>query len=1074
MLKLLLGTVVFCGLLSLQACNDSVQSTINTDKSNVKLEWENSEVFAINKEPARARFFGYESLALADNEDKNSSEQFLSLNGDWLFNWVDKPSDRPIDFYQKSFDVSAWQTIKVPGNVELQGYGTPHYKNIAYVFPANQPFIPHDYNPVSSYVKNVQLPESWQGQQVYIHLGAVNSAMYIWVNGKKVGYSQGSKLPAEFNITDYVQAGSNKIALEVYRWSDGSYLEDQDGWSLSGLERDVYLYAAPNTHLNDFTVIADLDENYQDGLFSLSLDIVNAKRELNKGKAITVSVSINDDKAILYKNKQSVLLTGSNTIFNFNHEIEQVKTWSAETPNLYQMKITLTDSDKKILQVVNQNIGFRNLKMSGGQFLVNGVPVTIRGVNRVEHHPTGGRTLTKEIIEQDIKLIKQNNINAIRTAHFPNDPYLYDLADKYGLYILSEANIESHQYMQNGNQLEQDQAKTSENELLQRQKHQLGYKPEWVAAHVDRVARMVERDKNHPSIILWSLGNEAGLGQAFEKAAAWIKDNDTTRPVTYGGWGTIQGHSVVDYVDIYTPMYDFIWELEDYAANNPDKPLIQAEYAHAMGNSVGNLNKYWQLIYAEPQLQGGFIWDWVDQTFLATNEKGQQYWAVGGDFGDINNDGHFLANGLVQSDRTPNPHLAEVKKIYQPVYFSDFDINNNELTIHNHYNFRDLSHLIFSVEISENGQVISRLPLVGINVKASEHKKIKLDLTSATFASGAEYHLTIKAAIKANINPLLKQGAIIAWQQFPFASFGQALTAEQKIDSKEHLKIEESTKSLLIQGENFSISFDKHQGLLTSFKYQENELIDEGITGDFWRIPTDNDRGWGANKKLAVWKEASLNQKLLSFEVERINNQKVAVTTKTQLADDVAQLSLVYIINADGKLDVNSALTMLKDDLPVMPRVGLHMQLKGDFKELSWFGRGPHENYSDRKESAAVGIYQAKVSEQIHDYAHPQESGNKTDIRWLTLHNEQGIGLKITSKQLFSFTALPYRKFEMYDVVPKHTADVAITDTTTLRLDHLQMGVGGDDSWGAKPHKEFMIAADNYQFSFSITPTQWK
>ncbi len=1046
--------------------------------------WENPEVFQENKQPARAHFFAFESAELADNNDKSQSANFADLNGQWQFYWVKTPAERPVNFFETSFDSSAWNDITVPGNVERQGYGVPHYLNIEYVFPANQPFIPHDYNPVSSYIKNIELPNDWQGKQVFIHLGAVNSAMFIWVNGEKVGYSQGSKLPAEFDITEFVKPGANKIALEVYRWSDGSYLEDQDGWSLSGLERDVYLYATPKARIADYTVTSDLDESYQTGLFALNVELENT----DKAQNVVVTSALFDGDVEVFSQEKSIKLDGKSSV-DINAQVKDVKPWSAETPNLYTLKMTVKDQAGNTLEAVNQSVGFRNIKMADGLFLVNGEVVTIRGVNRVEHHPHGGRTLTKEIMEKDILLMKENNINAVRSAHFPSDSYFYELADKYGLYVMDEANIETHKYMQTGNQpakrQQQDDPdikvakkqapKKKFNRAQSQKKHHLGFKPEWEAAHIDRVSRMVERDKNHASIIFWSLGNEAGLGTSFEKATAWIKENDTTRTVTYGGWGTVNGHTPLDYVDIYTPMYDSVKELNDYASKKRPQPLIQAEYAHAMGNSVGNLNLYWDAIYAAEQLQGGFIWDWVDQTFIETNAAGKKYWAVGGDFNDGKSGKHFLANGLIQSDRTANPHLAEVKKIYQPVYFSDFDKASKQVVIKNHYNFLDLSHLDFSVEVQENGVVIASSPLAAINVAAGESSTQTIKLPSFTEKQDSEYHIIITAKLKANGDVLLPAGHVVAWEQFALTAPANANSANIE-SAKAQVKVTKTDDAVDVSGAGFSLSLDKKSGLLTSYKLDGTEIVNEGLSGNFWRIPTDNDNGWRMPNKSRVWNKASVNQTLSSFDVKPLSKQQVQITTVHTLANEAANFTMVYTINGSGQVEVSSSLELLRKKLPVMPRVGLHMELAGDFSELTWFGRGPHESYADRKESAAVGKYQSKVSEQVHDYVKAQESGTKTDTRWVNITNEQGLGFKVTSAELFSFSAVPYNKFDLYDTksIPKHSAEVPFKDATALRLDYRQIGVGGDDSWGATPYKQFMTSADNYKFSFTFTPIKNK
>ncbi|MFT5296929.1 MAG: beta-galactosidase [Colwellia sp.] len=1066
------------GALLLAGCNNEVVKDNDIKQTQIKsskVDWQNPEVFERNKLPARANFFAFESKKAAEIDDKAQSDNFLSLNGKWKFNWVRKTADKPQTFWQKNFDSTEWNNIIVPGNWERQGYGTPHYANIEYAFPANQPFIPDDYNPVGSYLKTFELPKTWQQDKVIIHLGAVNSAFYIWVNGKKVGYSQGSKLPAEFDLTDFVESGKNTIALQVYRWSDGSYLEDQDGWSLSGIERDVYLYATPKTHISDYTVTAGLNDTFIDGELVIDVEVVSEKQQ-----QITIKATLLNNERVLFDvvNKPS-----DNSIITMSKIIPNVKSWSAETPYLYDLVLELFDKNNELLQVINQKVGFRELEMKNGLFLVNGKPVTIRGVNRVEHHPIGGRTLTKSSMQKDIELMKQLNINAVRTAHFPNDSYWYELADQYGLYVMDEANIESHKYMQIGNQPDKRQQtddgavvakKKSFNREESQKKHHLGFKPEWQAAHVSRVSRMVERDKNHPSIIMWSLGNEAGLGSAFEKSAQWIKKNDSSRPVTYGGWGTRNGHSIVDYSEIYTPMYDSIEELTDYAINNPDRPLIMAEYAHAMGNSVGNLDKYWKVIYQHDQLQGGFIWDWVDQTFLETDENGNIFWGYGGDYNDGYNNKNFLANGLIQPDRTLNPHAHEVKKIYQPVEFVDFNQGKYLITFNNRYDFADLSHLYFSWQLEENGHVIKQGILKSPTVLAGQQGELILPLDKIRYKANTEYFVTVNAIENVGDNTLIPKESVIAWHQFSLTNKTEMGLAKNNapVTSTDNVTLSETAQILVIKGDDLVVSFDKNSGLLNQYKVNGMELVDQGLSGNFWRAVTDNDKGWGVHYKLNVWQEASIKQTLKSLTSKQINPSSISVTTVHTLADSIAELTTHYEIFANGKINVDTTFNPLKGKLPNLPRVGMHMQVAKELQQLEWFGRGPLSSYSDRKSSMAIGVYQSQVSEQLHDYSRPQESGNKSDVRWFTLTDEHGVGLKISSNKPLNVTAVPLNKFDLFDVkkAPRHSADVVLRDTTTVRIDMLQMGVGGDNSWGAKPHNEFLIPAKAYQFSFTLTP----
>ncbi len=1067
------AVAITAGALLLTACGsetnesettESVQATAEQPSSSSvdqaqNNDWENPTIFEINKEPARATFYAYESDELASAGERASSQFFRSLNGEWKFNWVRKPADRPENFWQQDFDDSSWQTITVPSNWELQGHGVPHYVNIPYVFPANQPYIPHDYNPVGSYIKTLDVPTDWEDKQVYLHFGAVSSAMYVWVNGQKVGYSQGSKLPAEFNITEYVKPGANKIAVEVYRWSDGSYLEDQDAWSLSGIDREVFAFATPNVHVRDFTVTSDLSDDFSQGVFGVDVEFSNATAQPVTAE---VKVSIADGDQVVFTGSASAQISDEGVV-KLAANIDDVKPWSAEIPHLYQLSIESTVGGET--EVIHKNIGFRNMRMQHGQFLVNGVPVTLRGVNRHEHDPRTGKALSLESMIKDIELMKKLNINAVRTAHYPNDPRWYALTDQYGLYVLNEANIESHEYMQMGNT-------GAINDASKQQAIQLGFKPEWEAAHVERVKRMVERDKNHPSIILWSLGNEAGVGPAFEKAAQWIKDNDASRPVTYGGWGTVNGHSPLDYVDIYTPMYDFIYEMEDWAKSNPKQPMIQAEYAHAMGNSMGNLQEYWDVIYQYPQLQGGFIWDWVDQTLFKTNEDGIEIMAYGGDFGESPrpDSDNFLANGVIQSDRTLNPHAWEVKKVYQPLTFKAVNLEGLQFSVWNHHDFLAADSYVFSWQLFEDGVLIKEGS--GPDLVAAPGKKEIFELSLPQFQrkSSSEYHLTVNAKARDGVLPLVDKDAVVAWEQFALTQPKIMGAANATMSS---VSTEDSDQQLKIAGNNFSVQFDKASGQMISYQVNGKELLKQGPTANLWRVPNDNDSGTNTQKKLAVWKQATDNQQLVSIGHSANSDDRVEVRTLHRLGETVADFTTTYEILGSGEIKIRVNFDPVKGGLPVIPRVGMNMVIDGAYKQLSWFGRGPHENYEDRKSGAPIALYQSTVDEQYHDYSRPQETGNKTDVRWMSLQDESGNGLLVAGKQLLSLSALSMLNSDLENDrqgAHLHGAEVLPKDLVNLNIDMRQMGVGGDNSWGAMPLPQYQIRPASYSYGFRLIP----
>ncbi|MFS2020035.1 glycoside hydrolase family 2 TIM barrel-domain containing protein, partial [Massilia sp. CT11-108] len=655
-------------------------------------EWEQPEVVAVNREPMKATFFNFESREKALAGDKAASQYFLSLDGTWKFAYSKTPETRPKDFYKLSYDVSKWGQIQVPGMLQTQGYGKPIFTNIRYPFPANEPFIPHDLNEVGSYRREFDVPAAWNGRDVFLQIGAAGAAYYVWVNGQKVGYSEDSKLPSEFDLTRYVRPGRNTIAIELYRWADGSYLEDQDFWRVNGIERSVYVYAEPKTRLRDYRVTAGLDKaNYRDGRFELVAEMAGAPARVD------VEARVLDGTREVLRVKgtpggdRKVVLAGA---------VPAVKPWSAETPNLYTLLVEVTDAQGRLVSATSRRIGFRTVEIADGEVRVNGKRVMIKGVNRHEHDPHTYRVMSMASMRKDIELMKRANVNAVRASHYPNDPRWYDLADEYGLYIMDEADLESHGYMEKGDQAGDPQKRAA---------IQLGYKPHWRIAHLDRISRMVERDKNSPSVIFWSLGNEAGTGPNFENAAAWIRKNDPTRLISYLGHGTIgEEHLPNAYVDIYAPMYDDIEKMADYALDpNFRQPMIQCEYAHAMGNSLGNLEDYWQVIRAHRKLQGGFVWDWVDQSIIAKDDKGRTYWASGFDLNPERGDNSVVGDGVVRSDRTPDPEYYELQKVYSPVVFEG-DPAAGSIEVVNRYDFRDLSHLAFDWELARDGVVVAR------------------------------------------------------------------------------------------------------------------------------------------------------------------------------------------------------------------------------------------------------------------------------------------------------------------------------------------------------------------------------
>jgi beta-galactosidase len=1008
-------------------------------------DWENPEVVGINKEKARAAFFAYRNEKKAILNDKADSPYHINLNGTWKFNWVRKPADRPVDFYKTNYDVSKWDNIKVPAHWELEGYGVPIYTDVSYPFPNNEPFIPHDYNPVGSYKRNFTIPKNWKGEEIYIHFGGVRSAAYVWVNGKKVGYTQGSKTPAEFNLTKYVKPGKNQLAVEIYRFSDGSYLEDQDYWKVSGFERDVYLYARPKTHIRDFFVQAGLDDTYTDGEFSLDVK-VNHEKENSVNRTVAVKV-MDGKKALIDLTLESNLKKGDN-LFSYKGEIPNVRKWTAETPNLYALQIELKSGNKTI-EVIRRKIGFRTSEIKNGLLQINGVPITIRGVNRHEHDMHNGRVITEKSMIQDILLMKQFNINAVRNSHYPNRERWYELCDEYGLYMVDEANIEAHGC-----------------EPYNKEKT-LADKPHWKKAFMDRTVSMLERDKNYTSIIIWSLGNETGKGRNFHATYKWIKERDKSRPVQSEDSGREFN------TDIFCPMYDRMWEMIKYVEHVQKRPLIQCEYAHAMGNSVGNLKDYWDLIYKHRQLQGGFIWDWVDQTFRKVNEKGDTIFAYGGDMGvyKVQNDSNFCANGLVAADRKLHPHIWEVKKVYQPIAIKKIDHSANQFQLINRYDFINLDDVKISWTLKEDAKKIANGTVNATALAAHQSRTFSIDLPEIEAKAGKEYFILFEAHSTVK-QPMVPKGHRIAWEQFqlPIHKKVKATDAKTLAD----LKVKEKQDEIIIEGNKFKLTISKENGSLTSYKVDGTELIEKGLEPFFWRAVTDNDLGNGTPARCKVWKDAGEKRKLVSTHVNQNISQQIEVLVKLDLPTVSSKYESKYIISGNGDVEIQNTYTPMSNDIPMMPRLGMQMQLPKEFSQLEWFGRGPQESMWDRKSGAMVDHYKGTVWEQYHPYVRPQETGNKTDVRWMALTNKNGKGLMAIGAPLLSSSALAFDYKELYhggkDKPNKHGNAIRQGDVISFQIDYKQMGVGGDNSWGAPVHAEYSIPSQPYQYSFILRP----
>ncbi|WP_298333030.1 glycoside hydrolase family 2 TIM barrel-domain containing protein [Asticcacaulis sp.] len=1034
-------------LLSTAAAAQPIVPANSSQTSLVKgaTEWEQPEVVAVNREPMKATFFNFESRDLALKGDKAASKRYLSLDGTWDFKFSKGVDNRPKDFFKTGANLSGWDKIQVPGMIQAQGdgkFGLPEFYNAKYPFPMNEPFIPHDLIEVGSYKRTFDVSADWTGQDVFLHIGAAGAAYYIWVNGEKVGYSEDSKLPSEFNVTKFLKPGQNDIALEIYRYADGSYLEDQDFWRLSGIERSVYLYAEPKTRLRDFTVRATLDKTYTDGVFALEAELAGQKG------AATVTATVYDGETQVLKT------TGKASVgkpAQLSGTLKGVKAWTAETPNLYRLVIEVTDAKGNLISASSKKIGFRTVEIRNGEVQVNGKRIMIKGVNRHEHDPKTYRVMTPELMRKDVELMKQANVNALRTSHYPNDPYLYDLADEYGLYIMDEANIESHAYLSAGNRAKpEDRIKTY-----------LGGRPHWDAAHLDRVVRMVERDKNHPSIIFWSLGNESGIGPGFEKAAQWVRKKDSTRLISFLGHGTLADeHLPNDYVDIYAPMYDDIERAEDYAENPKfTQPLIQCEYAHAMGNSLGNLEDYWVSIRAHKKLQGGFIWDWVDQFVDALDEKGRHYWASGFDLNPARGDNSVVGDGVLQADRTPDPEYWELQKVYSPVGFEG-DPSSGKVTVVNRYDFTDLSGFDFDWVVTDDGLEVATGRLSGVNAQAASKNDFGFTSPALQQKASGERILTLRAKARANAIKGVPEGTVLGFSQFILSE-----RPTSPMLASNEVKTTKTVDAVNLTADGTALTVSTKTGLITLVK--DGQTLLNGGSPNFWRGLNDNDIGAGVNKTHALWKTFTEKR-----EVRSIETGPDSVKVHFAIGQGSVKFTNTYRMRNNGSVEVTAEFEAVKDVLPDPLRVGLRFDTPPSLANIQWYGRGPHESYSDRKTGAAIGVYSGSLVSQYHDYGRPQETGNKVDVRWFRLSDVKGMGFKVTGAAPLSVNALAFPYEDLYER-PKgqwKSSEIHPRENGSLLIDLAQAGVGGDTGWNldARSHVKYLVPSGKVSYSFII------
>ena len=999
-------------------------------------EWKDPRTNAVNRAPMHANYFAYESDDVAKKGIKENSSNFMSLNGVWKFNWVKDADSRPTDFWKTGFNDKGWDDIPVPGVWELHGYGDPIYVNIGYAwrnqFENNPPFVPTENNHVGSYRKEIMVPASWKGKDIIAHFGSVTSNLYLWVNGKYVGYSEDSKLEAEFNLTPYLKPGQkNLIAFQVFRWCDGTYLEDQDFFRYSGVGRDCYLYARNKKRIEDIRVTPDLDGEYKNGSLNIALTLKGS------GK---VNLTLKDASGKEVANTQAIK---GNAII----EVENPHKWTAETPYLYTLYASLEGSN----EVIPVKVGFRKVEMKNAQLLVNGQPVLIKGANRHELDPDGGYVISKERMIQDIQVMKQFNLNAVRTCHYPDNNFWYELCDQYGIYVVAEANIESHG-MGYGEET-------------------LAKREDYALAHMERNQRNVQRSFNHPSVIIWSLGNEAGYGPNFEAAYDWIKAEDPSRLVQYEQAGK-SGKT-----DIYCPMYLGYNRCEEYSKDEQyQKPLIQCEYAHAMGNSEGGFKEYWDIIRKYPKYQGGFIWDFVDQSVRWTGKNGKMIYAYGGDFNRFDaSDQNFCDNGLISPDRVPNPHMYEVGYFYQNIWTSPVDIKKGEISIFNEYFFRDLSAYYLEWQLLKDGKVMRSGRVENLDVAPQQTVQIKLPIGNTCQCT--EWLLNVAYKLK-NTEGLLPAGHAVAKQQLVVNPYKQP-SMELKNQAKSNLDIVEPTlvendmRYLIVDGEHFRIEFDKMNGYLSKYQINGLDLMKEGsyLKPNFWRAPTDNDFGARLNWKYAVWKNPTI--KLTSLQ-QRIVNQQAIIEADYELPEVSAKLSLTYTINNEGAIKVTQKMTTDKEaKVANMFRFGMQMQMPRSFDKVEYYGRGPVENYIDRKANADLGIYRQSVAEQFYTYIRPQETGTKSDLRWWKTLNMAGRGIQVVASKPFSASALHYTIESLDEGLYKkqgHSQEVEEADMTNFCFDLIQAGLGCEDSWGRIARPEYQVPYGDYEFTFILMP----
>ena len=1015
-------------------------------------EWEDPSVTQLGQLPPHSFAMDYPNAADVFANDFSKSPNYKSLNGTWKFYYVNTPEERPQDFYKPNFNDWTWKELAVPSNWEMKGFGIPIYTNVPYPFPANPPFIDHSYNPVGSYRRTFTVPENWDKKDVILHFASISGCAYVWVNGQAVGLSKAAKTPAEFNITPFLKKGDNVLSVQVYRWHDGSYLEDQDMWRLSGIERDVFLTAKSSTNVSDFWVKAGLDDNYKDGTLLTTIDIKNPTPQYS----VELSVFDKAKNKVFTQSKSLPSASGQvSAKVQMDGKVTTPAQWSAEQPNLYTAIISLKDEKGQVVEATGTKIGFRRSEIKGKDFLINGKRVLVKGVNRHEHDPDLGKVMTRDLMIKDIVLMKQFNINTCRSSHYPNDPLWLALCDEYGLYVIDEVNIEAHGLGAEMQSMPADKSKHT------------AYNPDWKAAHHDRTQRMFERDKNVASVVVWSLGNECGNGPVFYETYDYLKKRDGSRPVVSEQAGENPN------TDIVCPMYPTVENMKKYSADKTKtRPYIMCEYSHAMGNSNGNFKEYWDIIRASENMQGGSIWDWVDQGIRTKTADGRSYFGYGGDFGshDRYTDYNFVCNGLVNADREPHPGIYEVKKEYQSILFENEDWQRGKIKVKNEFSFTNLKDFDFRWELLTNGQKFKE-GTFSVEANAGETKAVSLMIPMVKVAAGTEILFNVYA-YQRTATPSVPAGYEVAREQFS----GTASYFDKKMATTGDLKIDKNDNVIRFTSGDISGAINLKNGNINRLSYKNNNIVGGFFPEPyFWRAPTDNDFGNNFINYARVWMSAHTRKTVKNITVGDQNTEGVPVTVVYRIPDVRADYTLKYLIKNDGALQINATIELPADsEAPEMPRMGMRFGLPDAYNQVAWYGRGPWENYSDRNTASFIGLHNDNTENGwTRTYIRPQESGYKTDMRWLKLTNTEGVGISVEGLQPLCFSAMSQLTEDFDEGNTKknrHTTDIIKRPFVTLHVDLAQRGVGGDTSWGAETHEPYRLKGKTYTYGFVIKP----